>query len=169
MVQLRAVHNKIIRFLNVLSSILVVIVGVWVIIDVIGRIVFNYPLTGTPEVAAYSIVAIAFLQMPNVLLEDAHIRSTLVISKLRPAARELAEIFSSVLGVALFVAAIIGSWKQTLASWATWEYGGEGSLHVPVYPIRTIILVGCILMSIQFGIRIFASINRLCQRKETSA
>ena len=169
MVQLGAVHNKIIRFLNGLSSVLVLVVGAWVIIDVVGRIFFNYPLTGTPEVAAFSIVAIAFLQMPNVLLEDAHIRSTLILSKLRPVGREWIEIFSGVLGIALFVAAIIGSWKQTLESWVTWEYVGEGSLHVPVYPIRTIILIGCVLMTIHFGIRITASINRLCQRKETSA
>ena len=35
--------------------------------DVLGRVLFNRPITGTPEIVKVSIVGIVFLQIPHTL------------------------------------------------------------------------------------------------------
>jgi len=103
-------------------------------------------VTGTPEIVKNSIVAIAFLQMAHGMYEERHVRSTMILYRVRPAIGNVLDIVANLLGLVLFAGIIVSSWRVTLVAWSTFEFEGEGALRVPTYPVRTIILLGSVLM-----------------------
>ena len=52
-------------------------------------------------------------------------------------------------------------WDLTVTAFDIWEYEGEGALRVPVAPIRLIILIGSVLMIIQFARIILRNLSLL--------
>ena len=54
------------------------------------------------------------------------------------------------LGVAVFVLMAWASWGPLLNSWAIGEYEGEGALRVPVYPVRTLIVVMSVIAALAY-------------------
>lgn len=159
----QTVFDKTLSLLNNLASLLIIVISVWIVLDVLGRLLFNHPLVGTPEIAANTLAAIAFLQMPKVLRSGKHIRSELVLSKVGPTGKAWVEIVSSILGIGFFVLAIVSSWEPTISSWVLGEYEGEGALRIPSFPVRTIILIGSVLMVLQFAANLVASLKVLAQ------
>lgn len=125
--------------------------------DVLGRGIFDHPIIGTPEIVQNLIVAIAFLQIAHVLRVDRHIKSTFFVDRLSPLPLALANIMTSGVGLTLFVMLFIGGWDLNWVAWKVHEYEGEGSLNVPTYPVRSIILLGSALMSIQFLLNLYRS------------
>ena len=59
----RTVVDSITSILNIIGTLLIVSVMVLVNSDVVGRGVFNSPISGVPEIVSMSIVAIVFLQV----------------------------------------------------------------------------------------------------------
>ena len=43
--------------------------------------------------------------------------------------------------IVLFTAIIWGGWETTITSWQLKEFEGAGSFEVPVYPVRTLIII----------------------------
>ena len=46
-----------------------------------------------------------------------------------------------VLGAALFAAMALGGWGDMIIGWQIGEIEGEGAFRVPVYPVRTVIVL----------------------------
>jgi TRAP-type mannitol/chloroaromatic compound transport system permease small subunit len=90
------------------------------------------------------------MQMPHTLLKGRHIRSEIIINRLNVSKSMWLELLSSVAGALVFIALFVASWPATITSWEILEYEGEGALRVPVYPIRSIILLGSALTAIIF-------------------
>jgi len=126
---------------NALASFSIFLVLIFVTIDVIGRVFFNAPITGTSEVVKVGVVCAVFMQLPWALYENRHIRSDLVAGRLGNIGREIAGIFRNLIGLAAFLLLFFANWKPMLKAWRILEYEGEGSFHVPVYPLYTIIQV----------------------------
>ncbi len=155
--KLEWVFKGIIMIFHTISSLLIILITGWIITDVLGRVLFNHPIIGTPEVAANSLAAIAFLQIPYVMMSKGHVRSGMLVERMGVMGSQILEIFAGVLGFALFAVATVANWSPTLHSWAIGEYEGEGALRVPSYPVKTIILIGCAILTIQFLISIVQS------------
>ena len=126
--------------------------------DIVGRI-FNHPLAGAYEIVKVSIVGIVFLQIPHSLWQDRHIRSNLIIGRLNPVAKEVLNAPIYLLGAAIFVLIFVSNWGPTLLSWKILEIEGEGAFQVPVYPVRSIILLGSAAMIIHFIVKFFQSLS----------
>jgi TRAP-type C4-dicarboxylate transport system permease small subunit len=88
-----------------------------------------------------------------------HIRSELILSKLGPINRELFNSLAYLMGAAVFFGILVTSWSATVTSWEILEYEGEGALRVPVYPIRTIILLGSLVTSVLLTVRFIQNIR----------
>ena len=129
--------------------------------DVGGRYFFNSPISGTPELAKISIVTILFLGITKTLKLGRHVRGTALADRLSPEYAAGLDILANVCGLILFALLCYSSWHLTWEAWEIGEYEGEGSLRVPTYPLRTLILFSSILMSIQFAVNIGESFTRL--------
>jgi TRAP-type C4-dicarboxylate transport system permease small subunit len=138
------------RLLHILAAIWLCLIAMTIVIDVFGRYFFNSPLTGTAEIVANSIVAIAFLQIPFAIRTYGMLRTTVVLDHLGDVGRRLFNMANYLLGVAVFVLMAWASWGPLLNSWAIGEYEGEGALRVPVYPVRTLIVVMSVIAALAY-------------------
>ena len=137
--------------------------------DILGRVLFNQPVKGASELIKTSIVAIVFMQIPYTLWVGRHIRSELLISRLKPATREIMLSIMYLFGAGIFIVIIFASWENMITGWKILEYEGEGALRVPVYPIRTIIVLGSALTAILFIYKSIEGILKSRRRAGESA
>lgn len=150
---------KFVSALNAMATVWIFLIMFLTTGDVLGRVFFNAPITGTPELIKVSLVGIVFMQLPHAFWMNRHIRSDLILTKLGPTSRELFNGLAYLVGAAVFLGIFATSWSVTVTSWEILEYEGEGALRVPVYPIRTIILLGSLVTSILFTVRFIQKIR----------
>ena len=95
--------------------------------DVIGRVVFNSPVKGTPEIVSASIVIICFLQAAYAIRSGGMIWVDAVVSRLPPQKLMRFAIPLYVVGLLLLVAAsALGSpWLGTVSALITSERGSR--------------------------------------------
>jgi TRAP-type C4-dicarboxylate transport system permease small subunit len=118
--------------------------------DVIGRVVFNHPIKGTPEMVSFSIVIICFLQAPFAIRSGGMIWVDAVTSRLPRGAQRVLELIGYTLGFAFFVLVCWGSFDPALHAWTSNEFEGEGALRVPVWPAKFVIILGTALAALNY-------------------
>lgn len=136
--------------MQIVAAITIFIIALITAIDVLGRDLFNIPLLGAPEIIANSIVFIAFLQISYAVEKRSMLRVMILDSYIPPTLRCHRDAFGYLLGAILLGFICYSSWDLMIESWATGEYQGEGSLRVPIYPVRTVIVTMSFLASVNY-------------------
>ena len=137
--------------LHLFAAFWLFLLAVTVLIDVLGRGLFNAPLPGTAEIIANSIVAIAFLQLSHSIRLGGMLRAEIIEPYLPKPLARLLQSFGCVLGVVLFAAVAWSAWEPMLEAWRIGEFAGnEGSLKLPTYPVRTLLVVMCVLAAVNY-------------------
>ena len=160
----KSIFQGILKFIvgsNIVATAWIFILTAYVVVDVSGRIFLNAPLQGTPELAKLSIVAITFLQIPYVMLQGRHIRTTVILDRLSPTWKAIVNLFAGLMGLAVFVMIFYGGWNLMIQAYVTRAFEGEGALRVPTQPNRTIIELGSALMVFLFSLQIYNNIKDL--------
>lgn len=85
------------------------------VIDVIGRYLLDSPLPGAAEYTELLLMAIVFMGLPAVCLDDGHVTVDLVTSRLSAGLERIQTVFWR-----LIVAAVLA-----LVSWQLWEHGSQ--------------------------------------------
>lgn len=136
--------------LNVIGAIWVFLIMLLITVDVVGRAFFNAPLFGVPEIVKISVVGLVWCQMAHTLKIGAHLRSTILLDRMPPAARRAVEIVACILGAAMFALIVYSGWNNMIDAWRIGEFEGEEPVRVPTAPVRTLVLIGAALTAIQF-------------------
>ncbi|WP_298491419.1 TRAP transporter small permease subunit [uncultured Maritimibacter sp.] len=143
---------------NVIGTLLIAGLVVLICVDVVGREAFGAPLKGVPEMIALSIVAIVFLQVPQALRAGRLTRSDGVINVLhrrKPRLAALLETVFEVLGFAVVATILYAHWPLLVKAYTRGDFvGSTGNLTIPTWPVKAMILVGCVLLGLQFLARI---------------
>lgn len=130
------------KALLVLASVLSFLLCFVVVGDVIGRVAFNSPLKGTPELVSSSIVIICYLQAVYAILSNGMMHVDALTVHFPPRVQAALNIISCLLGVVLFALIFWGSIDGFAHAFESGEYEGEGALRVPMWPVRLAVLVG---------------------------
>lgn len=142
------------RALNAVGTLGIIALMVLINADVFGRAVLNHPILGVPEIVRLVIVGIVFLQAAHTLASGRLTRSTLgldVVGKYVPAIRTAMDVFFHIVGAVLFALIAWGGWPQLVKSWNRGEYlGAEGVFAAPVWPVKALVILGCVTVSLQF-------------------
>ena len=136
--------------LNAVGSVWVAAITVLICADILGRVLFQHPLAGVPEIVKVSIVAIVWLQIPHTLRIGGHLRSDIVLRALPGPGRALVDLFSYALGALIFGLVVFSGWDTMIMAWELGEFEGELPVRVPTYPLRSIVLLGAGLTCMQF-------------------
>lgn len=152
------VSDWIANFLLVLSALLGFALSFIVVIDVIGRVVFNSPLKGTPEIVSISIVMICFLQAGYAVRSGSMISVDALLVRMPPRVQSFVIGLGALLGVFFFGLVCWGAIDPAIHSWTMGEYEGEGALRVPSWPARFIVVLGTGLAALFY---LFQSIENL--------
>ena len=151
--------------LNVISSIAIFLMALLVTADVVGRFVFNNPIAGTTELVRSALVAIVFLALAYTLRQGRHVRTTVILQRLSPVGVETVNIVASLIGAVMFAVMCRYSWDAAWSGWLIREYEGV-QLHVPLYPVRFIVILGSGLVCLQFLINLLRSVDTLRGRRK---
>lgn len=154
--------------LNAAAAFWAFVLAFVIVADVIGR-TMGYPVQGTAEIVANSIVAIVFLQFPLAIDRGYFLRATVLHQVMPRLLRGLLDVVASVLGLFLFYAIATGSWSDMLTGFRIGEFEGEGALRVPVYPVRAIIFGMSILSMVVYALLICRTIWGLFQPADSAA
>ena len=136
--------------LNAVGSVWVAAITLLICADILGRVLFQYPLAGVPEIVKVSIVAIVWLQIPHTLKTGGHLRSDIVLRYLSERSRAALDLFACVLGAIIFGLLVYSGWDTMILAWELGEFEGELPVRVPTYPLRSIVLLGAGLTCLQF-------------------
>ena len=132
-------------WLNALAAGWLVAIAVVISLEVTGRGLLN-TFMGGDEIVTNSVPAIIFLQVPLAIHVGTMLRTTILYDRVGSGMRRGIDVLNAGIGIALFAAIAIGGWEDMVKGWEIGEYQGIGALEVPVYPIRTIIIVSAILI-----------------------
>ena len=122
--------------------------------DIFGRFAFAAPVRGTAELIVLSIVGIVFLQMPSTLrhgrlsVADSLFR---ILRARRPRVASFIQGIYDLTGAATFAIIYHVSVPQFQSAWRDGLYVGTlGDFTAPTWPIKLIILIGCVAMTVLF-------------------
>lgn len=144
------IHYRVMAVLNAVGTAWVAGITVLISCDILGRALFNSPLIGVPEIVKVSIVAIVWLQMSHTLKIGGHLRSDVILGRLSRRGRSIVDLISYTLGAVIFGLVVYSGWNTMITAWELGEFEGEEPVRVPTYPIRSIVLLGAGLTSLQF-------------------
>ena len=152
--------------LNTVGTAWIAVITVLICSDILGRVWFNSPVIGVPEIVKVSVVAIVWLQMSYTLKIGGHIRSDAILDRLPPRGRASVDLIASILGAFVFGLLVYAGWDNMIEAWRIGEFEGEHPARVPTYPVRSIVLLGAALTSFQFILLGWQSIQKVFRRAE---
>ncbi len=144
------IHYKIMAVLNAIGTAWVAGLTVLICSDILGRALFSSPIIGVPEIVKLSVVAIVWLQMAHTLKIGGHLRSDVILGRLSRRGRAIMNLIAYGLGAVIFGLLVFSGWPTMIQAWELGEFEGELPVRVPTYPLRSIVLVGAGLTSLQF-------------------
>ncbi len=145
-----------IRLSDRITKLLMILAATWAFVlcfitlaDIICRAA-NYPLQGTKEIVANSVVIIVFLQIGFAVRSRSMLSADFLVTAFNPKVKRFLATFGYLMGAAFFAILLNGGIVPAMRSFANGEFDGEGALRVPVWPARFTILVGSALAVINY-------------------
>ena len=140
--------------MNSIGTAWVFVLLVIINLDIGGRALFNHPIRGVPEIVALSIVACVFLQLAHTLKVGRLTRSDIILNWLarkNPVLEHFLRGIYHLIGAVVLVILFNASLPLFTKAWRLDVYvGAEGDFMAPVWPVKLIILIGCVAAAIQF-------------------
>jgi TRAP-type C4-dicarboxylate transport system permease small subunit len=154
-------NARVVRLLLAFAAAIIFLLGFLVCADVLGRALFNSPVKGTPEMVSMSIVIICFLLAGYAVQSGGMIYTDVFSGMFGVRGRAAAQLLSAVLGIVFFGLIVWGSYEPMLHAIASGEYEGEGALRVPVWPARTVVVIGSLLVVASYALHGLRGIHAL--------
>lgn len=146
---------KISRAIHLVSAFWTMALAVLIFGDVMGRQLFGEPIPGTKEILQNSVVSIAFLQLPLAIYSGSMLRTSVFADAVPPLFRKILRTISALLGIAVFVALVWSTSNSFADAYRIGEYEGEGSLRVPTWPVRGVVLIMSAFVALAYVQMIF--------------
>lgn len=153
------INDAIARAFLFLAAILAFFLGFLVVADVVGRVVFNSPVKGTPEIVSTSVVFICFIQAGYAIRSGGMVNVDAFVKRLPPAAQSWMAAVGALLGMGFFGLICWTSFGFAVTAWMTNEFTGEGALEVPTWPTRFAIVAGTALATTSYLIMVVQSVS----------
>lgn len=134
------VTNSVTRVCSTIAAFWALALAFLILYDITGRTFFNTPFDGTIEIVANSMVSILFLQLPYTIYRGAHLRTAVIYQNLGDHGQRTIDFIVAALGVWFFFSIALGGWEDMIIGWEVDEREGEGSIRVPIYPVRTLLV-----------------------------
>jgi len=167
------VFDRLVVGMNALGSFWVLLLVLLVTSDALGRTFLNHPIEGTHEMIQISVVGIVFMQLADTIRTGRLTRadSILGICNLKwPRVGAAMQCTFSFLGAAFMGIALWGSVPLLKEAIDRGSYiGNDGIFTAPVWPVKTIIVVGLAMCLLQFLRLAIVAFRQAQSRRAASA
>jgi TRAP-type mannitol/chloroaromatic compound transport system permease small subunit len=128
--------------------------------DVVGTEFFGRPLLGTLEFTESTMVLVVFGALAYAQERRAHIRVELLYSHVGPRGKSFMEAVTHIVAFLFFALMAWQGYVELVYSWEIME-STMGSVRFPLYPARSLLLLGVVLLLLRLAIDIVQDIGRL--------
>lgn len=128
--------------------------------DVVGTEFLGRPVLGTLEFTESTMVLVVFGALAYAQERRAHIRVELLYSHAGPRGKSFMEAVTHIVAFLFFALMAWQGYVELLYSWEIME-STMGSVRFPLYPARSLLLLGVALLLLRLGIDIVQDIGRL--------
>ena len=142
------INARLVHVLLAIAALLTFALSFLVVADVVGRVVFNSPVKGTPEIVSMSIVIICFLLAGYSVQSGSMLQADILVGLFGRRGPLISALLSGVLGAAFFALIVWGSYEPAIHAWNSDEFEGEGALRIPVWPARFVVMFGSLLVAV---------------------
>jgi len=146
--------DRLVVGMNALGSFWILLLVLLVTSDALGRTFLNYPIQGTHEMIQISVVGIVFLQLADTIRTGRLTRSDSILGILNlqwPRFGAALQCSFYLLGAVFMGIGLWGSIPLLKEAIERGSYiGNDGIFTAPVWPVKTIIVVGLSVCLIQF-------------------
>lgn len=116
--------------------------------DVLGRYVFNAPITGTFELTEFMVLILIFSFLAHAQAKKVHVTVDLFLSRFSKRFRVYVELFNHTLSLALMV---LITWIGALRALELKQVAeASPNLGIPTYPFAFFLVFGCFVMCIEY-------------------
>jgi TRAP-type C4-dicarboxylate transport system permease small subunit len=116
-------------------------------VDVVGRYLFNRPITGVFEITEYLVLILIFSFLGYTQSQKGHVAVDILLPLLPPKLKKLADVANHL--VCLILMGLI-TWMGVLKALELKEVGeASPNLHIPAYPFAIYLVLGCLIMCIE--------------------
>lgn len=139
--------------MNSLGTFWIFVLLILINIDIVGRTLFNSPVRGVTEIVSMTIVACVYLQLAHAINVGRLTRSDIILGRLErphPKVKLALEFCYNGVGAVILVILFFYSIPIFTEAWNTGDYvGAQGDFTAPVWPIKLIVVIGCLVASLQ--------------------
>ena len=151
----QSIESMIVNISKVLNIIAIVVLGMLTCLttaDVMGRALFDAPITGSVEISNYMMVCIGFMGLAWCAAAGRHVSVTLLTEHLSP---RVQAVLKSIMLLGTFGVLVIMTWRGFVESLAIRDSHVQSMLlHIPKYPFYWImvlsLIVLCLVVVVQF-------------------
>ncbi|WP_167050581.1 TRAP transporter small permease [Salinibacterium sp. ZJ77] len=140
------------RLLAVVAATFTVIAALLLTAEVLSRAFLNQPVRGLFEYMQILVVLIAFLGLAEAERHGDHIRVTLLTERMPLVPRLAARTIAMILSALIVLWMTVMSWIELTKSLNRGEFQA-GLLNLPVWPARTIIVIGLAALFLMYVVR----------------
>lgn len=128
--------------------------------DVVGTEFLGRPLLGTLEFTESTMVLVVFGALAYAQERRSHIRVELLYSQVGPRGKSFMEAVTHIVAFLFFALVAWQGYVELLYSWEIME-STMGSVRFPLYPARSLLLLGVSLLLLRLAVDIVQDIGRL--------
>jgi TRAP-type mannitol/chloroaromatic compound transport system permease small subunit len=143
--------------LGTVGMIAAMLVGV---ADVVGTEFFGRPVLGTLEFTESTMVLVVFGALAYAQERRAHIRVELLYGHVGPRGKSFMEAVTHIVAFLFFALVAWQGYGELVYSWEIKE-STMGSVRFPLYPARTLLLIGMSLLLLRLAVDIVQDVARL--------
>jgi TRAP-type C4-dicarboxylate transport system permease small subunit len=154
--------QKILRLQTVLADFvgaLVIVIMLLIVIDVCGRYFFNAPLKGGIESSELMMTWLLFVPLAYGVVQNAHVRVTMLTMHLPPRLNMIVEIAGTVLSIAFFSTVTYVAWIRFWESFSAGE-AMAASIWLPLWFQKLALPVGFFLFVVQLCVSMVNTIRK---------
>ena len=155
-----AFSDRLSKFLMVVAAAGAFGLAFLVMANIVGRYVFDFPIEGTAEIVAASIVIIVFLQAGYAIRSRSMLKADFLVVHLPEKVQRVLLAIGYLLGAAFFLMIITGGWEESILSYVEGEYEGEGARQVASWPARWTVLIGSGVAMINYLVMAYIDVFR---------
>jgi TRAP-type mannitol/chloroaromatic compound transport system permease small subunit len=157
--------GRLAALMNSLGTCWIFVLLILINIDIVGRTLFNAPLRGVTEIVGMTIVACVYLQLAHTIDVGRLTRSNIISGRLErthPKIKLALECCYNAVGAVILAILFFYSTPMFAEAWNIGEYeGAEGDFTAPVWPVKLIIVIGCLVASLQCMVNSYRCIKRM--------
>ncbi len=165
-------RNILMRAYDACLAVLAGVASIWILLlmvaitaDVLSALLLNAPIYGVVEITGQSVVAIVFFQLPYALQRGRITRADFLIGAVveqRPALGAAMNMLFCFLGACVLAAIAARAIPSAIDAFQSGEYFGARSVFsAPIWPVFTCVVIGSVLMTIEFLIQTVAAARRI--------